>query len=154
MTGNQKGGSNVGTQGRRIHGSGRTGAYTMPAGLDLPGSPPFWVAVAYWGWQQGRPVSAKEVETVFEVKRYAASNVLSYLLLAYGQTLCITRHDVPAPGARARRFVLIGAPPPLPAIARERVQVRAANTVQGLSEKVASVLRSWGRRPGKDMPDV
>ncbi|PWI77190.1 hypothetical protein DEO48_25605 [Enterobacter sp. CGMCC 5087] len=98
--------------------------YIMPAGIDLAGTPPMWVAVAWWGWLRGTPFRREDVELAFQVSARTANSVMVYLFRAHGEFLQCTRIDVPQPGRRPRFHLMVGAAPPVEQ--RHRAAVLAA----------------------------
>lgn len=87
--------------------------YIMPAGIALAGTPPMWVAVAWWGWLRGTPFRREDVELAFQVSAQTASSVMSYLFHTHAELLQCTRIDVPQTGRRPRFHLIVGAPPPV-----------------------------------------
>lgn len=83
------------------------GSWYLPAGLPLSGEPPLWLAVAYWGLQQGGFVTRNEVATVFRISARQATDVLTYVLEHRSDLVKIKREIVwIGRGHRVARYLI------------------------------------------------
>lgn len=87
------------------------GEYTLPATLQNLGDPPLYLAVAFWGWQLGRPFCRTELAQTFRITLQRAGDVMSYIRRADQSKIHSHQsYDRMENGARRRHLHIVTAP--------------------------------------------
>lgn len=87
------------------------GDYRLPEGLAVTPSAPLYQAVAFWGWQLGRPFSRTELAEAFHIAVDRAGDVMSYIRRARSDRIVSRQHYERAPNGVRMRYLHILAEP-------------------------------------------
>lgn len=118
------------------------GGYRLPAGLAVGPTVPLYQAVAFWGWQLGRPFSRDEVAEVFHIEVCRAGDVMSYIRRARSDRITSRQHYVRVPDGVRMRYLQIMTKPKVKGIpvALKPIHLMPSD---GMSETSLSALRRW-----------
>ena len=76
------------------------GPWTLPASLSHLHSPPLWLAVAWWGFLSGKPMTRSEISETFRITQRRAGDVLDYLFRHCKETVVSSWKPVKNSGSR------------------------------------------------------